>query len=348
VPADSRKLLRNSMNRSLFIFDSKHSKNICPWALTAEIMFTLSRFSQIHRHWPAQAEQSTHQYAYNTRGEVAEATATDSELNLLPGRAFRYQYDAIGNRLSATTAKLAATTQTWNAADPEASQTTDYTATNALNQYQQISRPNPLHRLLEGHAHPDAEIEVTLIGGPVSQPSGAPAVTYLRWGPGMTAYTAEIARHLGAQPGWRKVTIRASRPAPDQPDQRRSVVREGWIWLPPAQEALTYDLDGNLTGDARWTYTWDAENRLTAMEERPLPPGSGIRPPRLRFERIAAIAASSIHSPEEANAFRVDGEERSQFGYDSQWRRVSKRVLEKIDETAAWRLRGHRLFLYDD
>jgi YD repeat-containing protein len=32
-------------------------------------------------------------------------------------------------------------------------------------------------------------------------------------------------------------------------------------------ESLGYDDDGNLTSDARWTYTWDAENRLIAMEE---------------------------------------------------------------------------------
>ena len=26
-----------------------------------------------------------------------------------------------------------------------------------------------------------------------------------------------------------------------------------------------YDLDGNLTNDGRWTYTWDGENRLMNM-----------------------------------------------------------------------------------
>jgi YD repeat-containing protein len=27
----------------------------------------------------------------------------------------------------------------------------------------------------------------------------------------------------------------------------------------------TYDFDGNLTKDGLWTYTWDAENRLSSM-----------------------------------------------------------------------------------
>jgi YD repeat-containing protein len=26
--------------------------------------------------------------------------------------------------------------------------------------------------------------------------------------------------------------------------------------------------DGNFTSDGHWTYSWDAENRLTAMEEK--------------------------------------------------------------------------------
>ncbi len=30
-------------------------------------------------------------------------------------------------------------------------------------------------------------------------------------------------------------------------------------------ENFGYDLDGNLTSDGRWTYTWDAENRLISM-----------------------------------------------------------------------------------
>jgi YD repeat-containing protein len=31
-------------------------------------------------------------------------------------------------------------------------------------------------------------------------------------------------------------------------------------------QPFTYDDDGNLTGDGKWTYTWDAENRLVQME----------------------------------------------------------------------------------
>jgi RHS repeat-associated protein len=39
----------------------------------------------------------------------------------------------------------------------------------------------------------------------------------------------------------------------------------GNIFVPKTQEAFTYDLDGNLTADGRWNYSWDAENRLLSM-----------------------------------------------------------------------------------
>jgi RHS repeat-associated protein len=37
-------------------------------------------------------------------------------------------------------------------------------------------------------------------------------------------------------------------------------------YLPASSETQTYDDDGNLTADGRWSYTWDAENRLVSME----------------------------------------------------------------------------------
>jgi RHS repeat-associated protein len=39
----------------------------------------------------------------------------------------------------------------------------------------------------------------------------------------------------------------------------------GSLYVLPSTESYTYDDDGNLTSDGRWTYTWDAENRLIRM-----------------------------------------------------------------------------------
>jgi hypothetical protein len=40
-------------------------------------------------------------------------------------------------------------------------------------------------------------------------------------------------------------------------------------YVAPTPEPYTYDADGNLLSDSRWTYTWDAENRLTSATSQP-------------------------------------------------------------------------------
>src|SRR5579859_5797151 len=39
----------------------------------------------------------------------------------------------------------------------------------------------------------------------------------------------------------------------------------GNVFVAQTPENYSYDSDGNLTTDGRWTYTWDAENRLVSM-----------------------------------------------------------------------------------
>jgi hypothetical protein len=64
-------------------------------------------------------------------------------------------------------------------------------------------------------------------------------------------------------------------------------------------EVYSYDLDGNLTQDGRWNYTWDAENRLV---------------------RMIAVTANG---PQQ----RID------FTYDSMGRRIRKQVWNNIAGT---------------
>jgi RHS repeat-associated protein len=57
-------------------------------------------------------------------------------------------------------------------------------------------------------------------------------------------------------------------------DATGTTTRSGGKFLPATPEAYNYDFDGNLTSDGRFTCTWDAENRLIAMETHasvPLP-----------------------------------------------------------------------------
>ena len=39
------------------------------------------------------------------------------------------------------------------------------------------------------------------------------------------------------------------------------------MFVPQTPETFAYDADGNLTQDGRWTYSWDAENRLIGMTQ---------------------------------------------------------------------------------
>lgn len=55
-------------------------------------------------------------------------------------------------------------------------------------------------------------------------------------------------------------------------------------YIPAGATSRTHDASGNLTEDAEWTYTWDAENRLVQMETRPSVVTAGAPQRRLTFE----------------------------------------------------------------
>lgn len=88
------------------------------------------------------------------------------------------------------------------------------------------------------------------------------------------------------------------------------------IETPAATETLQHDADGNRTQDARWDYTWDAENRLVSVQTSALAISGGATPTKLVF------------------------------GYDSQHRRVSKTVL-TLSGTAYTTVASHKVFAYD-
>jgi RHS repeat-associated protein len=87
-----------------------------------------------------------------------------------------------------------------------------------------------------------------------------------------------------AGPVWTNVAVTAS---------GQSAV-SGHAAVAPALQAFSYDLDGNLTQDGLWSYTWDGENRLVAVES------------------VWGVAE--------------EGRRRLEFRYDAQGRRVEKVV----------------------
>ncbi|MEW5977246.1 MAG: RHS repeat-associated core domain-containing protein [Acidobacteriota bacterium] len=93
------------------------------------------------------------------------------------------------------------------------------------------------------------------------------------------------------------------------------VLKRGNTYLPKTPEVFTHDADGNLTADGRWTYTWDAENRLMAME---------------------AMATVPVAAKLEL-----------EFAYNYQSRRIQKLVYNWNDGSGAYQLQSSTKFVYD-
>lgn len=92
-------------------------------------------------------------------------------------------------------------------------------------------------------------------------------------------------------------------------------MREGAVEMRPAAEVLSYDDDGNLTGDWRWTYVWDRENRLMSMTTT-----------------STAVAAGAPN-------LLLD------YAYDGFGRRVKKQVWKRIGTN--WVLEEELRFVYE-
>jgi hypothetical protein len=158
------------------------------------------------------------------------------------GQQFQYTHDDIGNR---TQAKAGGDQTGANL------RTANYGA-NALNQYTNRDVP--------------AAIDVMGLGFATN------AVTVNNQPPYRKGeyFRAEVPVSNSSTSVWQSVTVAATGQA--------SV--SGSVFVPKNQEQFYYDLDGNLTNDGRWAYTWDAENRLVKLA-----PNTSIGPRNsLKFE----------------------------------------------------------------
>jgi RHS repeat-associated protein len=217
-------------------------------------------------------------YEYDKLGQVISGKCYWSDWTPVAGQQYEYAFDDIGNR---TTTKAGGDA---NGADLR---TSLYSA-NALNQYTSHYVPPYLNVL--GIAHANASVTVN---------SQSP---YRRG----EYFWKELSVDNSSAAVWQSITNIASLTGTNQ-------TNTGNLFLPATAGSPTYDADGNLTSDGRWTNKWDAENRLIDMTSHASGP-SGSR--------------KSL-----------------QFAYDSQGRRYSKVVSNWTG--SAWTRALHELYLYD-
>jgi len=184
-------------------------------------------------------------YGYDLMGQVTSGVKKDSGGTALPGYTFGYGFDTVGNRETAT----------------RETSTEAYTP-NLLNQITQIDYGGLLHLL--GTADASATV---LVDGAATTRSGD--LFYGAVGGNNTFETFSILGTLtGAGDGGSDAVARFDREA----------------YIPAGATSRMYDESGNLTEDAKWTYTWDAENRLVEIETRPSAVTAGAPHRRLTFE----------------------------------------------------------------
>lgn len=184
-------------------------------------------------------------YEYDSMNQVTSGVKRDPAGTALPGYSFGYGFDTIGNRENAT----------------RESTTENYTP-NALNQIESIDHVGLLHLL--GSA--DAAATLTLNGHP-------------------TTRTGERFYHaLSGNNTFEPITLTGTLTGAGHNGTDAVAMIEGETYIPAGPTARTHDESGNLVEDARWLYTWDAENRLVRMETRPALVTAGAPHRRLNFE----------------------------------------------------------------
>ena len=187
------------------------------------------------------------EYDYNDRSEVTSAARKLASTVPVHGRSHGYTFDALGNRLTNTVNGRAST----------------YSPT-ALNQSTQRTVPGGFDVL--GEAATGATVTVN------NQPTTRQA--------GLFSYSTTAANT--AAPAFPTLSIVGVKQNAGPSGEDAVTTATGKVFLARTPEVFTDDADGNLTGDGRWTYTWDAENRLATMETQPAAVTAGV--PRVKLE----------------------------------------------------------------
>ncbi len=240
------------------------------------IFFNYNYNSANQRTRNALADGSYWIYNYDSLGQVTSGCKYFADGTPVAGQQFDYTFDTIGNR-----------TQTQNGGDQSGAglRPASYSV-NSLNQI--TSRDMPGYVDVKGVSI--ATNTVTVNG----------QTAYRKW----EYFRAELPTDNSSSALWTSIAVSAT--------GQSSV--SGNVFVPQTPEQFLYDADGNLTQDGRWTYAWDAENRLTNMTSlATAPAGSQLKldfaydAKGRRIQKIVSTNNGSIYVPQYTNRFVYDG-----------------------------------------
>ncbi len=185
------------------------------------------------------ADGSYWDYTYDDKGQVTGGIKYDSTDKAIPGLAFGYSFDDIGNRIYA---------------DKGMPQMRYNYTSNDLNQYTQMTVPGIIP--VTGKAAIDAKVTVTK-GSDSSVHATTRDGKYFKAAVPADNTSAKVTENL---------TINAVRfDATQDKDIVATTTRTGTAEQTP--QTFTYDDDGNMLTNGDWTYIWNGENRLIAAEK---------------------------------------------------------------------------------
>jgi RHS repeat-associated protein len=231
------------------------------------------------------ADNSFWTYGYDALGQVSNAVKRWGDNSAVAGQQFGYGFDTIGNRRMT----LAGGDQ-----NGHNERLASYTA-NSLNEY--TGRTVPAAVDVIGSATNTAAVWV--------DQTAAYRKTNYFW------LQLPVTNAYG--PVYQTVTTLAALSNAYGTNAEYGTTNIGHVFVPQTPESYAYDLDGNLLSDGRWSYGWDAENRLTNM--------------------------TSLSGAPTASKFKLD------FTYDYQGRRIQKIV--STNAGSGWVYSYTNRFVYD-
>ncbi len=181
-------------------------------------------------------------YTYDTLGQLTTGSKRWADGSQVSGQYFEYAHSFIGNR----TLTKAGGDQSGAGLRPAS-----YTA-NSVNQYTSRQVPSAVDVLGLANADPNlTNVTVSI--------NGTNQTVYRH----NDYFQAAGSVSNNGQAAWAPVSATVSR---STNSVQQPTNPPGHILVPPATQAFQYDADGNLTNDLVWSYTWDGENRLIAMD----------------------------------------------------------------------------------